>query len=140
MLGAPTVAQCSVRAVSHPAHVSQSHRSPSEHDEAAAVCRGPEEADAESVRTAVLLDELDFPGALVAVWLQSHFLSCTTQHPQPVHALQHGMMRVIRVTLQPYFFCSGIWLCQAPLVFVGMTASASTSGAVLVHDSDGVIQ
>ena len=25
-------------------------------------CRGPEEADAESVRTAVLLDELDFPG------------------------------------------------------------------------------
>jgi len=25
-------------------------------------CRGPEEADAETVRVGVLLDELDFPG------------------------------------------------------------------------------
>ncbi len=30
---------------------------------AARVRRGPEEADAETVRVGVLLDELDFPGA-----------------------------------------------------------------------------
>ena len=41
--------------------------------ECVAGCRGPEEADAESVRTAVLLDELDFPGALAVIRL----------HPQP---------------------------------------------------------
>jgi hypothetical protein len=44
--------------------------------------RGPEEADAENVRVAVLLDELDFPGARMQ--LKSIFfvlLLLTSVHP-----------------------------------------------------------
>lgn len=72
-LSAPEVAQRSLSSADMPHTCHQLDAPLQDLTRCVAGCRGPEEADAESVRTAVLLDELDFPGELAALRL----------HPQP---------------------------------------------------------